>query len=248
MKRVLLACFVLFSAHPAIAQGPLKPVITIQPRGVTVTEGEVIELTVVATGSAPMQYQWRINRSPIAREVNPTLRITDARLRDNGLYDVVVTNEAGSVTSAPVFATVQSPRMVNLSTRGFVGGGAQALAAGFVIRGRPRMVLIRAVGPTLGSLGVDGTLQNPMFRLYRSEATGPVLLASNDDWRELTGGNAPEAGAFALTLGSRDAALSLRLDDGAYTVEVSASDAAATASLSKTGIVLLEVYDLGDPI
>ncbi len=51
-------------------------------------------------------------------------------------------------------------------------------------------------------------------------------------------------GAFPLTSGSRDAALVFIGIPGNYTLEISASDAPATGSLPKTGVVLAEVYEI----
>jgi hypothetical protein len=46
--------------------------------------------------------------------------------------------------------------LVNISNRGFIGSGSDVQIPGFVIRGtRGRVVLARAVGPTLGSPVVD---------------------------------------------------------------------------------------------
>lgn len=245
MKTKLLAPLLALVLAPLLsAQTGSRPVITKQPEVVTSIEGGVAELSVQATGTAPMQYQWRVNRSPIARETNPTLRILDARLSDNGLYDVVVTNEAGSVTSNPALVTVQSSRMINLSTRAAVGSGSQALAVGLVVNGRGRRVLIRAVGPGLAPFGITDFLPNPVLRVYRAEAAGPRQIAMNDDWDSrdpVLVGAAAAVGAFALTPNSQDAALILNLAAGNYTIEVTASDA------QKPGIALVEAYELGEP-
>lgn len=131
-------------------------------------------------------------------------------------------------------------RVINVSTRGVVT--ADGLTPGFVIGGSaPKLLLIRAVGPTLASFGVGGTLADPtlvLFPLGRDFA-----VASNNDWS--TAGTAElsaafaQAGAFALPAGSRDAAVLVRLPPGAYT-------AVTTGVGGTTGVALVEVYDL-DP-
>ena len=63
----------------------------------------------------------------------------------------------------------QSPRLSNLSTRGEVQTAADIMIAGLVIGpGSPETVLIRAVGPTLTSLGLTGVLAAPVLSLYDS--------------------------------------------------------------------------------
>jgi peroxiredoxin len=136
--------------------------------------------------------------------------------------------------------------LVNLSCRARVGTGADVLTGGFVIRGTsPRRLLIRGVGPTLGSLGVTGTLADPKLEVIRQGDTTP--LTTNDNWStpvapatataaELTAAFG-SVGAFALTAGSRDAALIVTLPPGTYTAQVSGVN-------NTVGIAIVEVYDL----
>jgi outer membrane protein assembly factor BamB len=133
-------------------------------------------------------------------------------------------------------------RLRNLSTRGFVGNDQSILIPGLVVGGTsPRTFVIRAVGETLGQppFNVAGVLADPLLRL--TTRTG-VPIAENDDWGQAPNVAALQAafdavGAFALTSGSRDAALLVTLDAGEYTVQVSGKSGA-------TGVVLVEVYEL----
>jgi len=135
-------------------------------------------------------------------------------------------------------ARADLPRLSNLSTRGQVGTGADIMIAGLVVgQGTPETVLVRAVGPGLAPLGVAGTLATPVLSLYDS---GGNLIQSNQGWGS---GNATaaimaSAGAFALATGSADSALVATLPPGAYTAQVAGSGGA-------TGVVLLEVYEVG---
>ena len=55
--------------------------------------------------------------------------------------------------------------LYNLSTRGPVGEGYESLISGFVIRGtEPVTILVRGLGPTLTSFGVEGALADPSCR------------------------------------------------------------------------------------
>lgn len=168
---------------------------------------------------------------------------------DAGVY----TGVAGGVAGRTGLALVEvydgniasGGRVLNLSTRGFAGSGAQQLIAGFVVSGAAsKQVLIRAVGPGLATAGglVSGTVRDPRLELMAASGLG---LRANDNWER-----APEAalmpaaavrvGAFPLAAGSADAALIANLAPGVYTVLVSG------ASASDTRIALVEVYDL-DP-
>ena len=134
--------------------------------------------------------------------------------------------------------TSSGARLVNLSTRGAAGPGAESLIAGLVLNGTaPRRVLLRAVGPGLAQLGVTGTIPDPRLTLFR----GATEVAANDDWEISRSAGAVAAaavrvGAFPLAAASLDAALLITLPPGAYTVVVSGAD-------GRTGIALVEVYD-----
>ena len=96
----------------------------------------------------------------------------------------ITMNQARSVT-ATFNSTSGSndSRLINISTRAYVGTGANRAIAGFIISGNsPKQVLIRARGPSMSgpSFNVPGTLSNPMVQLH-SFAVGRVI-AKNDTW------------------------------------------------------------------
>jgi hypothetical protein len=137
-------------------------------------------------------------------------------------------------------ALPRTDRLVNLSTRGPAGDSDKTIIAGFVLAGtEPKAVLIRAVGPTLATLGVDGVMENPSLTLYRDGAA----IARNDDWGGAPGASeiaaaAARLGAFPLPPTSYDAAILRTLAPGPYTAQVTRTDG------SSNGIVLVEVYDV----
>jgi hypothetical protein len=130
--------------------------------------------------------------------------------------------------------------MKNISTRGLVGTGAQSMIAGFVVGGTvPKNLLVRAVGPTLSSLGVSGAVAATQLAVY----SGTSLVASNTGWSTDPNNEAQVAaadsmaGAYPLPVGSADSALVGTFVPGAYTALVSGVG-------SDTGVGLVEVFDL----
>ncbi|MCX6954257.1 MAG: hypothetical protein NTV51_19065 [Verrucomicrobia bacterium] len=128
----------------------------------------------------------------------------------------------------------------NLSIRSSAGSGPQTLIVGVTIGGAnttgSKNVLIRGVGPTLGGFGVPGVLADPKLDVY----SGQTVIATNDNWdataTPLT--TQTSVGAFALTTGSKDAALvGAAVPAGSYSVQI-------TGVNGTTGIALAEVYDL----
>jgi hypothetical protein len=141
------------------------------------------------------------------------------------LYDATPT---GSFTAA-------TPRLVNVSVLKHIGSG---VTAGFVIGGStPRRVLVRAIGPTLGTppFNVGGAVADPQLALF----AGATQIATNDNW----GGTAAlttafgDVGAFALPPASRDSALLIELQPGSYTAQVAGIGGGS-------GVALIEVYEV----
>lgn len=127
-------------------------------------------------------------------------------------------------------------RIKNLSARNRVGTGGDILIAGFVIAGTGNeTLLIRGVGPTLfDSFGITDRLIDPKLEIY--DSTGKKI-AENDDWSPTLASVFTQVGAFALTAGSKDAALQISLPPGAYTAQVSGIN-------SGTGDAVVEVYEV----
>ena len=129
-------------------------------------------------------------------------------------------------------------RLIAVSARIQVNTGEGVLIGGLIISGAsPKTILIRGIGPTLSAFGVTGVLADPQLTVF----SGRTVIGTNDDWG--TGNNPAtmtaafaQVGEFALASGSKDAAMLLTLNPGAYTVHLSGVAGA-------TGIGLIEIYD-----
>lgn len=124
------------------------------------------------------------------------------------------------------------PPLLNFSVRMTLAAG-QTQVAGFVVGGQlQRRMLIRAVGPALAGFGITNALATPIINLFRAQSR----FATNDGWRDDAGAAAAATtvGAFPLPAASRDAAMLISLNPGAYTAQVSGG----------AGEVLLEIYYL----
>jgi DNA/RNA endonuclease G (NUC1) len=85
------------------------PAITTQPQATAVLAGQPASFSVTATGSATLTYQWRKGGATIPSATSATYTFAAAQPADAGAYSVVVTNPAGSVTSADAALTVNIP-------------------------------------------------------------------------------------------------------------------------------------------
>ncbi len=130
-------------------------------------------------------------------------------------------------------------KLVNASTRAYVGTGDNILIPGFVIGGEGTVqLLVRAIGPTLKNYGVTDALADPQMTLYQSS----TAIATNDNWSSASNAAdiataAAQSGAFALPAGSKDAAFLVTLGAGAYSIALSGVG-------GTTGTALVEIYVL----
>lgn len=158
-------------------------------------------------------------------------------------------NATTGVALLEVYEVSPSPttaRLINLSTRGLVGTGNAIMIPGISIAPGEsnRILLIRAAGPALTALGVQGALLDPTMIVKDSSG---AIVASNDNWEAPVGANAKssaalsaaftQTGAFPFGSSSLDAALIGSFPPGAYTVLVSGNS-------GETGVSLVEVYDM----
>jgi hypothetical protein len=77
-----------------------------QPQSQTPTVGQDVNLTVSVSGTEPITYQWHRDGLPIDRATNSGYTITNGSTGDSGGYQVVITNPAGSETSATALVTI----------------------------------------------------------------------------------------------------------------------------------------------
>jgi hypothetical protein len=88
---------------------PVAVTITTQPAGQTVAVGQTATFTVVATGTAPLAYQWQKNSTAIAGATSASYTTPAVTAADNGAKFVVVVSDAtGSATSTAATLTVGS--------------------------------------------------------------------------------------------------------------------------------------------
>jgi hypothetical protein len=165
-------------------------------------------------------------------------RSKDAAILRNvsrGTYTSTITGKTGGLALLELYDTETGKgRISELEVRAPVGRGAERLIAGFTITGdTPLRVLIRAIGPGLGSS--RSNLIDPQLELHR----GSTLVERNDNW----GGTYSlitafsRVGASSLSSRSRDAAIIVTLAPGTYSATVSGVN-------NTTGVAQLEIYEI----
>lgn len=153
-----------------------------------------------------------------------------------GSYTVVLRDAEGG-TGVGLFElfdlTATRSKVGNISTRGVVGTGDDVMIAGFIIGGdEPTKVLVRAIGPSLATLGVTGALADPTLELHDGQGS---LIFSNDNWRS-DQFNQIKATTIPPT-DNKESAIVATLNPGSYTAVVRGIS-------NTTGVALVEVYNL----
>jgi hypothetical protein len=108
---VLAACGSSGSSEPEPVPPPaaVVPTISAAPAAVALTAGQAATFSVTASGTAPFTYQWQREGVNIAGATAATYSITAPTVADNGAkFQVVISNAAGSVTSAAAVLTVNA--------------------------------------------------------------------------------------------------------------------------------------------
>lgn len=216
------------------------PLIVDHPASYPVFAGQPVTFVVGASGGAPFTYQWFRNGVALPGATADSLTLSSPLPADTGDYTVMVSNAAGSVTSAAGLLRV-SPvsRISNLSVLTNLTSGSDDFTVGYVIGGAgttgSKLLVLRAAGPALGTVGVTGTLTDPKLETY----AGSAKTGENDNWS----GSATLANAFTsvgafpfVNFASLDAGLVTALGAGDNSVKV-------TSANRGTGTVLAEVYD-----
>ncbi len=233
----------------ASAQGSFAVVgaglyLTQAPANATVAAGGTAVLRAEAAAAGAVTYQWRKDGVAVPGATAATLTLAAATAANAGRYTVVVTGAGRTIESSPAVVTVTAvaagpevSRIANLSIRTNAGTGAQTLIVGFVVGGGAttgsKPLVIRGIGPTLAAFGVTGALVDPRMEVY----AGTVRVAENDNWSSSDAGIFASVGAFALTIGSRDAAIyNPTVAAGGYSAQISGNAGA-------TGVTLAEIYD-----
>ena len=107
------------------------PSITTQPSNQTVPPGQTGKFSVVATGNAPLSYQWSMNGIPVSGATSSSYTTPATTSLNNGeVFTVAVSNAQGSATSNLASLTVSGPGalVASLATVNFgnvqVGGSS----------------------------------------------------------------------------------------------------------------------------
>jgi hypothetical protein len=188
------------------------PIITTQPLSQTLTEGANATLSVSATGTGPLAYQWRVNGANLPGATGSSLVLASLQFSNAGLYSVIVSNAAGTVTSSLAVLNVAPKLFIQTSSNGetltwsgpFVLQSATSLTGPYtdvhtatspyfynILTNPPAFFRLRAPSFTIASKA----LPQGQFEVTAAGVTGYnlVIQASTDlkTWSNLSTNTAP---------------------------------------------------------
>jgi Immunoglobulin domain/Abnormal spindle-like microcephaly-assoc'd, ASPM-SPD-2-Hydin len=177
---------------------PAAPSIMVQPASQTVKAGQAATFSVVASGTAPLSYQWHKNGTAISGTTSASYTTPATTTTDNGgQFTVVASNSVGSVTSSPATLTVNpapgplaasastlSFGNVNLNTSTILGvkltnSGSVNLTISNVTISGPGFTASGVSAGLILTAGQTATLNVTFAPAATGSVTGRVLVASN---------------------------------------------------------------------
>ena len=179
------------SCYDGGGQCPTPPQITLNPTDQVATNGDNVNWSVVAQGTEPLGYQWYFEgTNALVQGTNATLELAEVSPVDSGVYQVVVTNLYGSVTSAPAQLLVVVPAAIvsgptdQVATNGdivnwsVVAQGTEPLGYQWYFEGTN--ALVQGTNASLELANVSpadsGSYQVVVTNLYGSVTSAPAQL------------------------------------------------------------------------
>lgn len=164
-KRSVGIPFSFFSSRPWVAS---------HPTGASVALGKSLSLSVVASSSSAVSYQWKKDGQVLPGQTSSELRIGSVSTAHAGSYSVVVANSSGSVESKPALIIVQAPPKI------------------FV---QPRPAPVREGTHLLLSVGAEGSSLN-----YQWLKNGDVIHGATNATYSISGIKEEDQGIYKVTI------------------------------------------------
>jgi hypothetical protein len=191
------------------------PRILTQPLSTNLLEGSHLALSVLASGSGTLSYQWSLNGAPISGVTNSSFEIVSVAPASAGSYTVRISNSIGAVTSTA--ATVQVVPAINIVQQ----PASTNLAAGGQI-----YLVVQATGPA------------PLtYQWFRNDVkiggkTAPELLISNT--------TTSDSGTYTVEISSVVQKVLSAPAQVSVTVPTSVTDCALTMTTSSDGSLRIQ--------
>lgn len=233
------------------------PYITSHPVDQSLVQGSNVTFGVAATGTAPLAFQWRrngtalINGGRIANATTANLTISGALVSDAGVYDCVVSNDAGNATSNTATLAVGTPPTVAITHPTAASIGLPDLTDSLVLQadasddgGPPSVLWSKVSGP--GAVTFSNATASSTAATFSATGTYVVRCTASDgvlsSYADLSVGAGVSMAALAGgDIGAVGAPGGYSLSGTTYTVNGEGPDIGGTTTSDKC-------YFVGGPI
>ena len=202
------------TATLTVTAGSVAPSITTQPTSQTVTAGQTATFSIVATGTAPMSYQWQLNGSAISGATFATYTTPAETASNSGAkFSVVVSNSASSVTSSDATLTVNG-------VVGALNPSTTTLTFGSINIGSNNTLDVTLTNAGTAAISITGvTMTNGAGFNPSGISSGTII-----------------AGGSQATLALQFAPSAAGLVNGSITITSTAANPSITVNFSGTGV------------
>ena len=159
-------------AVAVIVPGELR--IAVQPANVSAVLSSNTTFNVIACGAAPLLYQWQHFSTNLPGATNLLLALSNLTTNDAGEYRVVITNAAGSITSAVAALTVLQPPVITRQPRNAVAAPGATVSFSVTVKGLSPLAYQWQVNgaPLAGQTKASLTVSNVQWADYAGYAVG----------------------------------------------------------------------------
>jgi uncharacterized delta-60 repeat protein len=205
LPRFLLPCMLVNMAL-TVSAAPLS--INFQPKDQSVILYQQAAFGVIASGTAPLAYQWRKDGVPIVGATNDQIVLAQAQFFDAGRYSVIISNSENSVTSADTDLTVNAPKGGDLDCSfacgSWINGSVHSMAVqpdGKVLIAGDFSTVHGAARSGIARLNADGTTDYTFISgvsgangVVAVQHDGKVLIGGNSGIARLNADGTPDSG------------------------------------------------------
>jgi hypothetical protein len=142
---VTATCGSVTSSNATLTVNPLTA-ISVQPIGSTVCENSPVNLSVTASGTGTLSYQWSNSGTAVTGATSAIYTIPTAAVSQSGSYTVTVTGGCSNLTSAAATVVVNTNTLITTQPQSYTG-------CAFA----PTTVAVSAVGTNLSYVWYNGT-------------------------------------------------------------------------------------------
>jgi hypothetical protein len=95
-----------------VTTSPIAPIFMTTPKNANAFEGQTVQFTAVVNGSPTPAFQWQWNGTNLTGETSSTLSLFNVQSNQAGVYSVVASNTAGTITTNATLTVTAKPRLL----------------------------------------------------------------------------------------------------------------------------------------